>query len=189
MPFAVAYSHLRRAAFWRPATAQSYTGIMKIIRAALVAITCSAATLALAQWQWVDPGGRKVFSDQAPPPGTPPEKILRQPGSRPVDTEPAAAAAPAAAPVPKVSGQDRELEEKRKAAAAADDEKKRAQEERVARERADSCDRARRAKATLDSGIRLSQVNANGEREILDDDARATESKRLETVIARDCKG
>ena len=162
---------------------------MKIIRAALVATTCLAATLAFAQWKWVDPAGHKVFSDQAPPPGTPPEKILQRPGGRSMEPETAAAAPAPAAAVPKVSGQDKELEEKRKAAEAAAAEKKRAQEEQVARERADSCDRARRAKATLDSGVRLAQVNAKGEREILDDDARAAESKRLEAVIARDCKG
>ena len=165
---------------------------MKILRAALVATTCFAATLALAQWKWVDPAGHKVFSDQAPPPGTPPEKILQRPGGRAMDPDAAASApAPAAAvaAVPKVSGQDKELEDKRKAAEAAAAEKKRAQEEQVARERADSCDRARRAKATLDSGVRLAQVNAKGEREILDDDARAAEAKRLDALIARDCKG
>lgn len=161
---------------------------MKILRAALVATSCLAATLAFAQWEWVDPSGRKVFSDQPPPAGIAPEKVLRQPGSRPLAAEPPAAAPAPAAAVPKVSGEDRALEEKRKAIAAAEAQKKQAQEERVARERADSCDRARRAKATLDSGIRLSQVNAKGEREILDDDARAAESKRLDAVIAHECK-
>ena len=36
--------------------------------------------------------------------------------------------------------------------------------------------------------MRIAQLNAKGEREILDDAQRAAEVKRLQQVIARDCK-
>ena len=161
---------------------------MNMLRASLVALACVATPLAFAQWQWIDSSGRKVFSDQPPPPGIPNDKILKRPaGSRAVEPEPEAPAAKP--PAPKVSGRETELEAKRRAASAAAAEKKKAQEEQVAKDKAENCERAKRAKATLDSGVRLTQTNAKGETEIMDDNARAAEGKRLETAIARNCAG
>jgi hypothetical protein len=40
----------------------------------------------------------------------------------------------------------------------------------------------------MDSGIRVARVNDQGERIIMDDEARASEQKRLASVIASDCK-
>jgi hypothetical protein len=163
---------------------------MKMLRTAFVLLACLAVTGAFAQWQWIDKDGRKVFSDQAPPPDVPANKIVKRPGNRPAEPEPVAAAAPqaAAASAPKVSGKDKELEEKKKQAAAAEAEKKKAQEEELAKARAENCERAKSAKATMDSGVRIAVTNSKGEREIMDDAARAAESKRIEGVIARDCK-
>jgi hypothetical protein len=161
---------------------------------ALLALAMLSAPCAMAQWQWLDKDGRKVFSDQAPPPGIPDKNILKRPGQRNAAADPqaaasAAASAPApAAPAPKVSGKDKDLEQKRKQAQAEEDEKKKAQEEEVARARAENCDRAKKSKATIDSGVRISTTNAKGEREIMDDTARAAEAKRMDAVIARDCK-
>ena len=162
---------------------------MNRLRITLLALACLATPLAYAQWQWIDKDGRKVFSDQPPPPGTPNDKILKRPGNRPPEPEPAAAApAPAAAAsMPRVTGKDKELEDKRKVAAAAEAEKKKAVEEENARLKADSCTRAKQAKATIDSGVRLTVTNDKGEREIMDDNARAAETKRLDGVIARSC--
>ena len=39
----------------------------------------------------------------------------------------------------------------------------------------------------MDSGQRVAQMNAAGERIIMDDDARAAEQKRLQAVISSDC--
>jgi hypothetical protein len=173
---------------------------MKLLRATLCGIAlASLPALCLAQWQWIDKDGRKVFSDQSPPADIPAKNILKQPawskarvGSNAnAAAEPASApveTAKAAAPVPKLSGKDKELEEKRKLAEAAEADKRKAQEEEVAKVRAESCDRAKRAKVTLDSGVRISQTNAKGEREIMDDAQRAAEGKRLERVIASECK-
>jgi hypothetical protein len=163
---------------------------MKMSRTALLVLACLAVPAAFAQWQWIDNSGRKVFSDQPPPPDIPASKILKRPGARAAEPEPAAApqAAALAASAPKVSGKDKALEEKKKQAAVAEDEKKKAQEEENAKARAENCDIAKRAKATLDSGIRVSTTNNKGEREIMDDAARAVEIKRLDGIIARDCK-
>jgi hypothetical protein len=163
---------------------------MKTLRTTFVVLACLAAPAAFAQWLWVDKDGHKVFSDQAPPPDVPAGKILKRPGGRVAEPEaPAAAPQAASAPaVPKVSGKDKELEEKRKQAAAAEAEKKKAQEEEFAKARADNCERAKRSKETLDSGVRIVTTNDKGEREFIDDAARAAELKRVESIIARDCK-
>ena len=165
---------------------------MKAARIALVALLCSAPLVAAAQWQWIDKNGRKVFSDQAPPPDIAPDKIVKRPGGPrgavvPAAEPPAttAAAAPAAAASLR---KDKVLEEKKKQAEAAEAEKKKAEEAKVAAARADNCARARSSKASFDSGVRISRTNEKGEREILDDAQRAAEVKHLEAIIARDCK-
>jgi hypothetical protein len=153
---------------------------------------------ALAQWQWIDKSGHRVFSDQAPPADIPAKSILKGSNGRAIpapDAGPTAAgatgsvdaAAMQAASAPKLAGRDKDLEAKKKQAEAAEAEKKKAQEREVAEARSENCKRARDAKATLDSGIRLSQVNAKGEREILDDKQRASEAGRLQTIVSRDC--
>lgn len=163
---------------------------MKLFRLLTLVAACAAPALALAQWQWVDKTGRKVFSDQPPPPDIPAASILRQPGGRVAAPAPAAQpeAAKASAPLaPKVAGKDPALEEKRKRAEAAEAEKAKAEEEKLAQNRAENCQKAKRAKATLDSGMRISRLNDKGEKEVLDDAARDRELKSYEAAIARDC--
>ena len=168
---------------------------MKAARLSFLALACSLPLVAAAQWQWVDKDGRKVFSDRAPPSDVTADKILRrpanarlpqQPEAAPVAT-PTAASATTAANVPKPTGKDKVLEEKKKQAEAAEAEKKKAEEAKVAAMRADNCGRAKSAKATFDSGVRISRTNDKGEREILDDNQRAAEIRHLDGIIARDC--
>jgi type IV secretory pathway VirB10-like protein len=161
---------------------------MKMFRTTFVVLACMAVPAAFAQWLWVDKDGHKVFSDQAPPPDVPAGNILKRPGGRVAAPEAPAAAPAASAAVPQVSGKDKALEEKRKQAASAEAEKRKAQEEELAKARADNCERAKRSKETLDSGVRIVTTNDKGEREFIDDATRAAEIKRIEGVIARDCK-
>ncbi len=152
---------------------------------------------AQAQWQWIDKDNKKVFSDQPPPVDIPEKNILRRPNtakrlnfSTPAAPEGAAKDTPAAAPTAaaKPSGVDKELEEKARKAEEAEKAKQAAEEQKIAQAKADNCKRAREGKATMDSGIRVARVNAQGEREIMDDDMRAAEQKRLQGVINSDCK-
>ena len=168
---------------------------MKLLRATFFGLAICLPALCFAQWQWVDKDGHKVFSDQPPPTEVPAKNILRRPmgkGSVAV-TEPAPAASSAsqakpAAAAPKLSGKDKELEDKKKLAEAAAADKKKSEEEDAAKVRAENCQRAKLSKATLDSGVRIAQTNAKGEREVMDDAARATENKRLEKIIGTECK-
>jgi hypothetical protein len=54
--------------------------------------------------------------------------------------------------------------------------------------RADNCKRAREHLASLDSGVRLARTNEKGEREILDDKARADEMQRTRQIMASECR-
>lgn len=152
-------------------------------------VSCSA--VAMAQWQWIDGTGRKVFSDTPPPASIPDKSILKRPGSgmapAMVSAEPTAAAPPAAPAAPQIAARDTELEAKKKQAEQAEEAKKKAEMERVAKVRADSCERARKAKITMDSGVRLATTNAKGEREIMDDKAKAAEAQRMDAIIRSDC--
>jgi hypothetical protein len=163
---------------------------MKAARLALLALACSLPLAASAQWQWLDNSGRKVFSDQPPPPDVAPNRILktgRGAAATAMQQQAATAEAPAAAALPKPSGKDKELEAKKKEKEAAEQAKKKAAEEKVAAARAENCSRARNAKATFDSGLRVVRTNDKGEREFMDEGQRAAEVKHLNEIIARDC--
>jgi hypothetical protein len=169
---------------------------MKLLRATLLGLAFGLPAVCLAQWQWIDKDGRKVFSDQSPPADIPAKNILKRPGVKTgaaAEAEPttAAAATPAPQPAPnapRLSGKDKELEERKKQADAAEAEKKKALAEEATKVRADNCARAKRGKATFDSGIRVAIANEKGERDYMSDAARAAETKRLEGIIASDCK-
>ena len=169
---------------------------MKMHKLLLLAVACTWAMGAAAQWQWTDKDGRKVFSDRPPPPDIPEKSILKQPGgNRPARAAaPAAPAASDAAPaVPKAAasaagaGKDKELEEKKAQAEAAEAAKKKAEDEKIAKAKAENCTRARAAKAAFDAGKPITQANAQGERIFLDGPARAAEAKRIDEIVASDC--
>jgi len=164
---------------------------MKKSSTLLFALALAASSAALAQYAWIDKEGRRVFSDQPPPADVPASNVLSQPrrGDAVVRAEAEAPEAPASSPVVSVpAGVDQALEAKKKQAEAEEAAKQKAEEQRQAAARADNCQRAKTAKATLDSGMRLARVNSNGEHEILDDDQRAAETSRLQKIIASECK-
>ena len=101
---------------------------------------------------------------------------------------PTAAAAPLLpASAAKASGLDKELEAKKKLAADAEAAKRKAAEAEVTKAKIENCARAKQAKTTFDSGVRVGRTNAAGEREIMDEAARAAEIKRINAILARDC--
>ena len=173
-------------------------GRMKMHKLLLLAVACTWAMGAAAQWQWIDKDGRKVFSDRPPPQEIPEKNILKQPNRGLPRTPQADAAVPAeavsgaSAPAPKPAasapGKDKALEEKKAQAEAAEAAKVKAEEERIAKAKAENCTRARQAKAALDSGRPVTQSNAQGERIFLDEAGLAAEAKRIDGVIASECK-
>lgn len=157
---------------------------------------------ASAQWAWTDKDGRQVFSDRAPPAGVPDKSIFKRPGraaspktqdesTNSGASEPAAKASGPALPGAlnaQVTGLDKELAERKKKEEQAQVAQRKADEERVSKSKTDNCQRAKQAQKGLESGIRLSRINNQGEREVMDDTARATEGKRLQSIMDSDCK-
>jgi len=180
---------------------------MKLIRTTLPYLVASIGLVftasAMGQYVWLDAAGRKVFSDQPPPADTPAKRILQQPGK-------AALAAPVAssdadektagktadgpdaavktAPAPKIASKDTDLEAAKKKIDDAAAAKLKADEEVRNVAKADNCVRAKQAKNTLDSGVRLTHTNAKGERGYMDEATRMVETKRLDGIIGSDCK-
>lgn len=146
---------------------------------------------AMAQWKWKDRNGQTHISDLPPPRDIPDKDVLQRPSE--VQRRPAAAAAPASAPPASASSAakprtDPEIEARRTRAEQEQKAKAKAEEERLATQRAENCQRARQSIAGLESGIRLARVNDKGEREILDDKARAEEMRRARDVVNADCR-
>lgn len=169
-----------------------------------------------AQWQWTDAAGRQVFSDRAPPPDIPDKNIIKRPAIAPPknallqspevqgETPPAAAGAaagtipgvaagvpaPPSTPlaVPAIPTLDKELEAKRQQAAQAQAAAAKAAQERSIKARIENCARAKQAKATFESGVRLARTNTVGETEVLDEAARAAELRRIQSVMDSDCR-
>lgn len=173
---------------------QRYTEMMKLLHMCILVglITGLMSFSVQAQWQWLDLGGRRVYSDMPPGPDIPEANILRRPGqtARPGDARAIDADAPAAEPpplAPKVNDKDRELLARKKQAEDAQQAQRKAQELNLARQRADNCARARQAKAALESGTRMARINEKGEREYFDDAMRANESQRIQGIIESDC--
>jgi hypothetical protein len=163
---------------------------------------CSLLVLALAlatqpawaQYKWRDSRGQVHVSDLPPPREIPDKDVLQRPAV-------VARAAPAAAPTASVTSApvasgvaanraplDPELEARRKKAELDAKASAKAEEDRQAAQRADNCQRARQQLATLDSGQRLVQFNAKGERTVMDDAARANETAQARRVVATDCR-
>jgi hypothetical protein len=169
------------------------TASLRLLTAAVgLALGLAASLPAAAQWKWKDAAGKVQYSDR-PPPATVPEKdiLLRPSGSRMAVT-PVAPTGPETAEAPLVKASaptiDKELEARRKKEEQEQEAKRRAEEERIAKQRAENCARAKSYQQTLDSGVRIARTNDKGEREILDDAARAQETARNRQVMAADCK-
>ena len=151
---------------------------------------------AAAQWQWIGKDGHKVFSDRSPPGDILDKDIIKRPNGSfksanqsVIEVPQGRASAPALkASAPRLSGKDAELEGKKKKAEDEEALKRKAEEDKAVKAKVDNCDRAKTSLATLQSGVRIASVNANGEREIMDDTKRDAESKRAQDLIDSSCK-
>ena len=168
-----------------------------VTKTLVLAVASSTMTLsAFAQWQWIDNGGRKVFSDRAPPVEIKDKNIIKRPADKLnsanqplVETLAASASTTLALTnTPRLSGKDTELDSKKKKIENEEILKKKLEEEKVSKIKSDICDRARINLATLKSGIRMTSANANGEREYFDEARLAAETLRTQDVIAENCR-
>jgi len=187
-----------------------------LLRRAVAAALLFAAGLAQAQFVWVDPKGVRHYSDQPPPPGTPPARILKAPGMPAISVQPAtpAAAARTAPPVPTnpagaatastpadpaaaagakpgakapqtLAQKDADFRKRLKESQEA--ELKAQEQARIAAQKTEHCGEVHRARQMLDSGIRIADVGADGQKRYLNDAERAQRSARA-NAMAAECR-
>jgi Domain of unknown function (DUF4124) len=161
-----------------------------------VILAFAIAGPAAAQWKWKDKDGRMQYSDVPPPSGVRDADILQRPSAaRRLANAPAAPAAASAASesdstaaTPAANKVDPELEARRKKTQELELAKKKEEEQKIAAAHKENCASARNYMKTLDEGIRVSRINASGEREVLDDAGRQAEAKRAQAAINNNCK-
>ena len=168
-------------------------------------LALAIAAPAQAQWKWKDGKGQVHVSDIPPPRDVQdkdilqrPAPALRKPGATPVAASASAstsasasaalAAAVSAASAAAKSGIDPELAARKARAEAEQKAKTKADEDKLAQQRAENCQRARGHLAALQTGQRAVRANAQGEREVLDDNGRADEMALARRVMESDCR-
>ncbi len=171
----------------------------RITRLALATALIACTSLAQAQWMWVNDKGVKQLSDQPPPPGTPANRILKAPRGAGIPDLRKEAATPAAegeeapasdakAPKPPPTLAERNADYNKRQKEAADKAAKAAEEAKRESEKKKYCAEAKKNVDLLESGARISETTANGERGFLSDEARAKKIKEQRDSINSTCK-
>jgi hypothetical protein len=162
------------------------------LAACLLALAVTGAH-AQALWKWRDASGQLHVSDKAPPAGTPAKDILSAPPGGVAPPPAALVPKPASAPADTSADTANEnaLDKKKKAADKEKSDKDKADraavDARNAAARKENCARAQSQLGALQSGVRIARMNDKGEREFLDDSARAAETKRAQDAVASNC--
>lgn len=163
------------------------------------------ADVALAQYVWLDEKGVKQFSDLPPPANIPKKNIIKGPVVKPVArpgseegtpsaSDPAASGgnaanignAPPAPPAPPTYA-ERNAEFKKRRLEQAEKDKKEADDSARAAARKKNCELARDYQRTIDSGIRITNTDKNGERNVMTDEER-NRATRENRQILEGCK-
>ena len=154
------------------------------------------ASLAHAQYMWIDEKGVKQLSDRGPPSSIPQKNILKAPYGMPTAAmlaqEKPAAAATAAPSSNELASKptslaDRNADFRKRAKEKEEREQKDAAAAAEKVGKAEDCERARSYKRSLDSGVRVSTTEKNGERGYMSDEQRAAELKKADKAVAA-CK-
>ena len=150
------------------------------VLAVLAALAFAAAATAQT-YKWVDKDGKVRYGDQPPP------------GVKATPLKGASGPAAPAAPAPSAKKDDKKALSPEAAFRKRQLEQKEA-EEKATKERADAdvrrqnCDVARANLRQLESGQRISSVNAQGERVFVDDSERAAQTQRAQKAVSEHCK-
>ena len=157
-------------------------------RLLLSAVACAFAAGAMAQqYKWTDKDGRTQYGDY-PPPGVKATRIKGPSG--PASAAPSAPASGAAGA--KDVGKDgkplspeaafRKRQQEREEA-----DKKEAEKQAQAEVRRKNCESAQAALRQLESGQRIGQVNAQGERVFMEDDQRTKATQNAQKAVSDWC--
>ncbi|RZJ09559.1 MAG: DUF4124 domain-containing protein [Rubrivivax sp.] len=165
----------------------------KPIVIALIGLALAAS--AHAQWKWKDARGNVQYSDLPPPAIVPEKDILQRPPSavRTITIVPAGQAASAAASAPRPAASmptkaEQDAANRQKQDQDREASKQKEEERRAAEQRRDNCARAQASLRDLQSGIRITRTNEQGERVFMDDGQRQSEVERARSLITSECR-
>jgi len=155
------------------------------LRLFATSILLIGSSLAHAQYSWIGENGVRQFSDRPPPPKTPPSKILKAPGRMPPVPLETPAATPATAPAKPAPGwAAREADYRERMKKQGEQDKKTAQQADRQRDVDQRCAWAHNARAQVESGIRISNVDPQGERRFASDEERAAQLAHANKILA-----
>ncbi|WP_161630576.1 DUF4124 domain-containing protein [Pseudoduganella violaceinigra] len=168
----------------------------RITRFVLATALIACTSLAQAQWMWVNEKGVKQFSDQPPPPGTPSKRILKAPRGQVIpdaqSDAPAASgddAAQAEGKAPqKATLAERNADYNKRQKDSAEKTAKADEEAKREKEKAKYCSEAKTNIGMLESGMRVSEMGANGERGFMSDEGRSRKLQESRDAYNKTCK-
>ena len=177
-------------------TRRAHLPLAKSSALLIVLLALAQPPAAVGQYIWIDDKGVKQLSDRPPPPSIPDKRILKAPGKVPFNPNavpqeadagaPPAGAGPAAEavakPPPSLAERNEAFNKRRADAAAA--ERKTAEDAQQKADTAANCEAARQNQRALEQGIRMVNVDKNGERAIMSDPERAELGKKNQKVLA-----
>ena len=156
-------------------------------------VMVSTATLLPAQaqtYQWNDASGKTVISDTPPPASARDSRSLglRQPAV--VTGTPAEAATDkaAASPATPPTMAEKEMEFRKRQQESREKSEKAEKEAAAAREKRDTCERARSNYRMLQSDLPLRQAGKGGDMQVMDDGQRRQELERTRRIMQEACK-
>lgn len=134
--------------------------------------------------KWVDADGQVHYSDSAPPPNA--KKLHTTPGvMSPKSAEDSPASSAPAAPT---SIAEREAELKKSQQAKKEAEDKAARQQADAEAKTAYCANLQQNLRTLQDGIRMMEVDAKGNRIVLEDEQRQQRIAKVQQDISANCK-
>ena len=142
------------------------------------------ASMAHAQYLWIDEKGVKQLSDRPPPPNVPEKRILKAPGKTSFSPDATPAEEPAAPARNAPTLAERNADNNRRQSEAAQAAGKAADEARLRAETAANCEIAKKNQQAINDGIRIANYDKNGERYFLSDAEKAEQEKNNRKVLA-----
>ena len=136
--------------------------------------------------KWVDENGKVHYSDQPPPANVKAKTLRSTPGTPPLTSASGVAASSAPPAVKTIAEREAELKKAQKAKKEAAD--KAAQEQARKDTENANCAAAQQSLRTLQDGMRMVEIDANGERSYISDEQRQQRIAKAQQDISTLCK-
>ena len=152
----------------------------------LILLMLASANTFAAISKWVDAQGRVHYSDQPPPPEARAETLRSASDTEGIAGTSGVTATSAPAAPKTIAEREAELKKAQQAKQAAAD--KDVQKQAATEARKANCATAQQNLRTLQEGIRMVEVDANGERSYLDDNQRQQRIAKTQQDVSNYCK-